>query len=206
MGNDASLKCKRLCNQVLLYIHQFIRSQWVAVPLLTPSGTLYPHGSECLQKAKRKSSPFIKPRCSFRPPTTKEEMLTQCSFHLNAIPPLPFRASYYRWIILLVWTIAGRIGLASSAKSILHALPAGIFFFQFARPEKQSQITNHRGIVRGIWLTAEHFVPSRRKVGITLDCMVCERGCVCVCEFAAARQVGEGGGLGLIGLRAMLSG
>lgn len=54
------------------------------------------------------------------------------------------------------------------------------FFFQFARPEKQSQITNHRGIVRAIWSTAEHFVPPRRKVGITLDCMVCERGCVCV--------------------------
>lgn len=54
------------------------------------------------------------------------------------------------------------------------------FFFQFARPEKQSQITNHRGIVLAVWLTAEHFVPPRRKVGITLDCMVCERGCVCV--------------------------
>lgn len=129
MRKDESLKCKRLCNQVLSYIHQFICSQWVAVPLLTPTGTLYPHGGDCLQKVKRERFPFIKPRCSFRPPTTKEEMLTQCSFHLNAIPPLPFRASYYRWIILLVWTIAGRIGPASSAKSILHTLPAGIFFF-----------------------------------------------------------------------------
>lgn len=50
-------------------------------------------------------------------------------------------------------------------------------------------------------------MPPRRKVGITLDCTVCERGCAFgVCEFAAARRVGEGGGLGLIGLRAMLSG
>lgn len=69
---------------------------------------------------------LIKPECTLWYPTTKKEMLTQYSFHLNEFFPFLLEQStcflpYYQWIILLVWTIAKHISQASSAESILHA-------------------------------------------------------------------------------------
>lgn len=81
-------------------------------------------------KGKKKELPLHKAPMLIPPSNHKGRNVDSMFFPLkcNSSPPF-FCASYYRWIILLVWTIAGRIGPASSAKSILHALPAGIFFF-----------------------------------------------------------------------------
>lgn len=142
----------------------FLDSEWLR------SSTLLTAGS--LQRRRRARSHYG----SSRPATTKERCLLNVLSTWTRLPT-PFLSC----LLLPLNYFACVDNCRTRRLGLLHKINPARFtsrvvfllaFFQFARPEKQSEISNHRSIVHTACLTA---VAPRRKVGITLALHGCMR-------------------------------